>query len=263
MPSTDVRTARLAELQRLAYGAGGSDAERAAAASELAALRAEVGSVPTDASGDTQPADAVGATTDAASDLSADDDALVEASGAAERRAHRRLVAVGAIAAATGLLLGGLGGWQLAERAAAAAAEAAPRPGTVAALSDSDVLLPQEIPVDGTGAYRALLLDDGATTLPAMWTDDPTIDADTAHRLRAATGGIEVYGMMTSDHEDLCLLIMYTDGGAMSCTDRGVFPPLGLTLSASPSYRPDGSLAPSLEATWLANGTLRLMTPYE
>lgn len=263
MPNPDDRTARLAELQRLAYGAGGTDEERAAAASELAALRAQVGSASTDASGGAQPADPVGAATDASSGRSADEAALVEASAAAERRAYRRLVAVGAIAAAAGLLLGGLGGWQLAERVAAAAAEAAPRPGTIAALSDGDVLLAQDIPVDGTGAYRALLLDDGATTLPSMWTDDPTIDADTAHRLRSATGGIEVYGMMTSDHEDLCLLIMYTDGGAMSCTDRGVFPPLGLTLSASPSYRPDGSLAPSLEATWLANGTLRLMTPYE
>jgi hypothetical protein len=257
-PSAGDTTDRVADLQRRAYGAGGTEAERAAAAAELGRLRS------TGHRGDAAAAGPPAASPTAqANDPEAGAAGLVEASALAESRAHRRLVGVGAAAALLGLLVGGLGGWQLAVQAQQAAAAAAPKPGTVAALTDGDVASSQGMPVDSTGAYRSLVLEDGATALPAMWTGDHNIDPDTVHLLRSASGGIEVFGMMTRDHEDVCLLVMYTDGGAMSCTEAGLFPLLGLTLSASPSYRTDGARAPSLEATWLANGTLSLMTPYE
>ncbi|MGX5695517.1 hypothetical protein ACWKWP_04895 [Agromyces soli] len=267
MQSPDDRTARLVELQRLAYGAGGTDEERAAAAAELAALRAEGGAAQADAPGTASAADVVDAAQDASSTRPVDEEAVVQASAAAERRAHRHLFTVGAIAAASGLLIGGLGGWQLAVQAQEAAAEAAPRPGTVAALTPDDELAAlQWQPVEQTPASRALEREPSADDAPGLWgTGEDSwargfIDIDTVRRL-AVIEQLLVYGARSTEHDELCLVLVFKELGDVRCTEHGVFPTQGLEL-ATRFGDATGAVSPEVEVRWMPDGSTRVMTPW-
>lgn len=249
-PAHDDAHDRLAELQRVAYGSGGSDADRAAAADELARLRAER----EDAASAEHHATASHET-----DAPAERD-LVEASARAESRAHRRIAGIAALASGVGLLVGLLGGWQLAM----AVVDSRPRAGTVAALTDEDRLAAlQWQPVEQTAAFRALQREASADDRLESWgTADwaaGMLDPETVRRL-AATSEVQAFGARSADHEELCLLLVIRgEPFSFTCTEHGVFPVQGMTLSMG--HRDTSGAQLQLEVTWRPDGTLRLMTP--
>lgn len=260
---------RLAELQRRAYGAAGTDAERAAASAELARLRdaAAGGAMPPDSAHDTAGGPGSAGTAGTTRSDASTHAGLVEASAVAESRAHRRLAAVGVAAALLGVLVGGLGGWQLAVQAAEAAAESAPRPGTVAALTDEDELAAlQWQPVEQTPASRTLEREPSADDAPGLWGTGANswargfIDVATVRRL-AVVEELLVYGARSTEHDELCLVLVFKEVGDVRCTEHGVFPTQGVEL-ATQFGDSSGAVSPAVEVRWMPDGSVRVMTPW-
>ena len=236
----DATERRIRSLQRIAYGADSSDADRARAAAELAALaasdraappavRSARGDAPVDAPATVrEPAEAEAAGSDAAGpDAAGPDAAGVDAlppSAPADDHAHRRRVVrwaavAGVIGVAVGAALGWAAGQRVPERSTSSAtlyAEWSPAPGVP--LGDT-LLLP---------LFDRLPLADEAPRVAGL---DDDIDESSVRLLAVRTDGPSAYFVRTVDGVDVCLVLVLPNGPfRRACTVNGIFPLDGLAV---------------------------------
>ena len=241
----DANERRIRSLQRIAYGADSSDADRAVAAAELAALaasdRAERATVPVEASAlseepvrpapDAASADLARADTaesDAAGPRTADPDAATTdarrpAGSGPDIATRRRVVRWAAIAGVVGIAVGAAVGWaagqRVPERSTSSStlyAEWSPGPGMM--LVDT-ALLP---------LFDRLPLADEAARVAGV---DDDIDESSVRLLARRTDGPAAYLARTVDGIDVCLVLLMPSGPfRRACTTDGVFPLDGLAI---------------------------------
>jgi hypothetical protein len=246
----DANERRIRSLQRIAYGADSSDADRATAAAELAAFaasdRAQRAMVPAEASGqgdepmrpgsaaasaeviraDAAESDAAGS--DAAGAETADPDAAPSDApprpGPRDDTAtRRRVVRWAAVAGVVGIALGAALGWaagqRVPERSTSSStlyAEWSPGPGMM--LVDT-ALLP---------LFDRLPLADEAARVAGV---DDDIDESSVRLLARRTDGPAAYLARTVDGIDVCLVLLMPSGPfRRACTTDGVFPLDGLAI---------------------------------
>ncbi len=239
----DATERRIRSLQRIAYGADSSDADRARAAAELAALaapdraeravtptvRSARGDAPVDAAATVrEPAEAEVAGSDAAGPDAAGPDAAgstrCRRSAPADDHAHRRRVVrwaavAGVIGVAVGAALGWTAGQRVPERSTSSAtlyAEWSPAPGVP--LGDT-LLLP---------LFDRLPLADEAPRVAGL---DDDIDESSVRLLAVRTDGPSAYFVRTVDGVDVCLVLVLPNGPfRRACTVNGIFPLDGLAV---------------------------------
>ena len=231
----DATERRIRSLQRIAYGADSSDADRAGAAAELAELvatdRAERAVTPTETSADgdasvsvaasvnvQEPAEAVAGASDAAEAV------LLPPTPPADDHANRRrVVRWAAVAGVVGVVVGAAVGWTAGQRVPERStssptlyAEWSPPPGTP--LGDT-LLLP---------LFDRLPLADEAPRVAGL---DDDIDESSVRLLAARTDGPSAYLARTVDGADVCLVLVLPDGPfRRACTADGIFPIDGLAV---------------------------------
>ena len=247
----------LARLQRLAFGSGASESERADAARELeallqaraAAVEAEQSAVAASAA---SAADAGAAHPDAAGAAEAGEPPAesVGRADTAQRTRLRRAVVVGVAALVVGLLAG----WQLGT--------------TVHATAESAVPTPTATPYEGPRTMadylesQPLALDLPAAdvfTRPATEADVPPlpVDFNVGHGplefryLLTRPGGLTDAGSVerryyaARDEVELCLFVTTVgteSTSELACTTDGRFPVGGIS-SAAGTLSPDGTLS--------------------
>ncbi len=248
----DHSASRRTQLERLVYGAGASEEERAAAERELAALRRRDAGADAPAGSDGPPdPDAPEGSDAPPAPRAASDAAPAPAPDAAPRAWYRsRTLLVAASAAVFGLLLGGLVGWQLSRAAAATGTNG--------------------VPVAGSGAEAMLQRPVDFDDRPALFDAESGIDRDSLRRIATSDGGgeradrgVAAYGARSTDGRELCLAVVWErmGGGGIACTSGGRIPPNGLAIEMGTSdpTAPNGIL--TLRATWFADGTVQLGIP--
>ncbi|WP_430647004.1 hypothetical protein [Agromyces sp. GXS1127] len=229
---------RIAELQRLAYGAGTDDTERARAADELEELRREVmrpeggerrlpGHPDASAPRPASAGDAVGA-----ADAHADPfDALgiVDAAAQDEDRPGtstatlRWSLVAGAVALAIGFGAGWLSGAQATNDLVAGSVPVVPDSALTFELEPTAVA----VPLDQARAMAVFDREQAADDLPGYV--DPGFDADTYRRVGLFADGASIHVARALDSPAVCLQLDIRDVGGMStCTQDGTFPPDGL-----------------------------------
>jgi hypothetical protein len=246
---------RMRHLQQLAYGAVASDAERAAAAAELEALR-RLREVP-EASADVPPPGPRDG--DASMPVPASQAETVPAlhaadtGGEASVRRFRWAIAAGTAA----LFLGVTVGWQLGSRTETLAGPAAAEQSI--GLADGRL----DMPVADTSVLslfdRAPVPADAPNGGPS---DDQT--APGAYRLLLTRpDGVAVHAVRIDGGKNVCVTVAMLDGGtASSCTSEGRFPQRGLWVGTdvqgigplvatlhvdgSASITPPGSAVPAM-----------------
>jgi hypothetical protein len=217
----DASEGRIGELQRLAYGAHVTDAERASAIDELAELAAR-GAGNDDARG-AGPADEAGVHTVA---VDAADAAAGPSPGAGtpndDGPGRRRLVRWTVASGAFGLLIGavlGLGaGQRLAVDSASSTAtpSASAEPGAV--LEETEILR----------VFDRLPPAAESTQVAAV---DDVIDPASVRLLATRVDGPAAYLARTTDGEDVCLVLLMPDGTPRKeCTVDGRLPADGLSI---------------------------------
>lgn len=207
---------RMARLQRLAYGADTPDAERAAAAAELAALRAH------------DAVHAAGA-------------APARAVGSIEDEQAVQPVAVPAAASAGSSAGAPAGSPQPGVRRALVSSAAALVAGIAIGWGVGSAVEPSEgadvgVPVAGTAAWE--VFDRPATDGDFVRHPGPLVDigTDDASRrlLLTRSDGVRLIAARTTDGENACLLLALPVGHpATACTEDGRFPRDGLRAEIS------------------------------
>ena len=236
----DARERRIRSLQRIAYGADSSDADRARAAAELAAHvasdRLERGVTPTGkrADGD-EPAHVAATSTSgeptraeiAGSDAAGSDAAGVDSppptAPSDDHANRRRVVRWAAVAGVVGVMIGAALGWtaghRVPERSTSSPtlyAEWTPAPGTL--LGDT-LLLP---------LFDRLPLAEEAPRVAGL---DDDIDESSVRLLAVRTDGPSAYLVRTVDGADVCLVLVLPNGPfRRACTADGIFPIDGLAV---------------------------------
>ncbi|WP_173922653.1 hypothetical protein [Agromyces sp. Marseille-P2726] len=246
------RDERMRELQRVAYGAVASDAERAAAIAELESLRQEqageeeaaIVEVPIEAARTVVEKTPTGSTRAMAE--------WIAASDAASVRRFRWAMAAGTAA----LLVGVAVGWQLGARfpppsAATTALSAVDAP-AAEGQTMAEFLASQPVAAETRAA--------DVFSRPATSEDVP-VEGSIAdfgkgplefRLLGVQSDGTRLYA--ARDSIDLCLYVSYgAHGAAAACTQDGRFPRDGLTLTSS-----DSGSAGEVDATWHVDGSLEL-----
>jgi hypothetical protein len=216
---------RIAELQRLAYGAGATDAERRSAAEELEAIRdgrpAAARTGATERRDDGQPVDPPAAETS----VGGNDGAPVSATEASRAPARPPLRWV-AIAAAAALIIGYVAGAVDAEAARGTApaptATSAPQPGE----------MPLELPpgaVMDVAETRVVEIFERPATVADLAVDltmfsFTEMDPSSPRLLATRSDGIRVWVARTVDG-DVCLVIRVDEfAGSGGCTMDRLFP---------------------------------------
>jgi hypothetical protein len=213
------RDERMRRLQRIAYGAVASDTERAAALSQLEALRresveteavAETGSV---TSGPPRERTPTGSTRAASEWIAACDAASV--------RRFQWAVAAGTVA----LLLGVAVGWQFGARMEPSEPAAQSSP---VGPSESGPLM---IPVAETQVPRLFDMEPTPADMPAVPTHDDRI-APTDYRLLVTRpDGVALHVARVDG--DVCVVVVQPDwGSASGCTVDGRFPETGVWVES-------------------------------
>jgi hypothetical protein len=213
---------RVRHLQRLAYGGVASDADRAAAAAELEALRRERDAPA--APPDIPPP----AATDARTTAGPETDAVLNratphptiADHAASVRRFRW-----AIAAGTAALFLGLGaGWQLGARSATTSTPAAAEQ-SVSSLEGAGLM----VPVPDTSVLAVFDRAPTPADVPNGGTPDDPIAPDDYRLLLTRPDGIAVHAARVDSDENVCVTVAMPEAGtASSCTTEGMFPQDGL-----------------------------------
>ncbi|KRE31294.1 hypothetical protein [Agromyces sp. Soil535] len=214
---------RMRRLQRLAYGAVASDAERTAALAELETLRNERA----EAEAVSERAEAPPLDPGNAPHPPASTGALATAteSGASRGGAAKPLkwaIAVGVVA----LLVGVAVGWQAGGRMSTSEPSAA-------AVSTAPELDGFMIPIDQTAVLKLFESTPGPADVPQSATPDPRI-APTDYRLLVTRAdGVALYVSRLDGGADVCAVLaipgVFTTG---SCTRDGQFSEGGLTVEA-------------------------------
>lgn len=224
---------RLRHLQRIAYGAVTSSAERAAALAELDAMRREQAHADAEAEADAsppaEPSSPLQEKTPTGSTRAVSE--WIAASDAASVRRFRWAVAAGTAA----LLVGIAVGWQLGTRTAgpeagavdqalgASASIAAGTPdGLVLRVVESPAYDVFDRPAQPTDALPPIVQEDWA---------DGWLDTSTLRLLATTADGVGVYGAKAVPGgrsadigpDDVCLVVVRSGGTGGTCTQQGVF----------------------------------------
>lgn len=204
---------RMRHLQRIAYGAVASDAERAAALAELEELRrahAALADAPVAAAAEPPPLQVVGTLP-----VLEPNDVTADAA-----RPLKWAIAVG-----TAALLVGVGvGWHFGSRTPA------PEPadqalGAGVSLSVGPAT-PASVPVPDSAAYAVFDRPAGTADALAVEIPDDWIDPSSLRLLATTPEGLAVYGAKAFDRAtpDVCVVLVRSSGGVgASCTVKGVF----------------------------------------
>ncbi|MBM7832192.1 hypothetical protein JOE59_002897 [Agromyces cerinus] len=243
--------ARIARLQRIAFGADASEAERHAAAAQLEQLRrAEADAAAARA------ALAAGRTTSPTLDglpagarESSTAFAPLAASTPRDVRGIRWAIAAGAVALALGLGIG----WQLGDRSATppieAAATAGPAPNAPAAVPTAPgTVLLGETPMVGTHARPQVESD----ALDPDFVQRYRLDGGSARRLLSRPDGLVVYSALRE--QDVCVIASWTagaDDGAPACSTFDVVNRDGLRTTVMKD-------STATTVRWRTDGTVEL-----
>ncbi|WP_353828426.1 hypothetical protein [Agromyces sp. SYSU T0242] len=249
---------RIAELQRLAYGAGSDVADRARAERELAALREPSGravavavapsggrpSVPASDS-ETPPDERGGAWPDGIDP--ADDRVPAPAPSAP-------VVRVAGLAAAIALAIGFAGGLATGLNLAGAVSEPD--------VPDSELVFPladpaeQGLPLEGSLAAEVFERAQSPSDLPesGSFVESMGFDAASIRKLASLPDGTSVHVARASDGDGICLFTELPEvGGGSSCTPEPVFPAGGVRVA----YEQQGG--DWLTVIWGADGALTVL----
>jgi hypothetical protein len=216
---------RVRRLQRLAYGGVASDAERAAALTELESLRRERA----EAEAVSEPADASHVHPGNAPDAPAPTGAPATAteSGASRNDAAKPLkwvIAVGTVA----LLVGVAVGWQAGARMSISEPSAV----AVSAIPEPDGSM--KVAVDDTAVPGLFEVEPGPADVPQAPTPDELI-APTDYRLLVTRADrVTLHVGRLEGGKDVCAVVTMPGGFmASGCTHDGLFPRTGLWVVAS------------------------------
>lgn len=218
----DAGEGRIRALQRIAYGADATDAERARAVAELAELAAqgagrdEVGRA--GGGGDRGNGEGTGAGDRA--DESGRDAAERPPNDLASGRG--RLVRWTAAAGGFGLLLGAAIGWATGQRVAVDSA-----PPTVSAAPSEEPGTPLE-ETDLLPLFDRLPLAEESARVASV---DDSIDPASVRLLATRVDGPAAFLTRTVDGENVCLVLLLPAGPSrMECTVEGLLPADGLSI---------------------------------
>lgn len=223
---------RIARLQRLAYGAQASDEARAAARSELAALRRAPGGA---GDGDRPTAAAPGPDPglDPAAGAAAPPSGRVAPAEGAAARGRRVGLGIAVVSTVAALLVGAATGW------------------VVGSASDASVGAGDDAPIEWTQAWQVFDRRAGEGDLVRHPPPEEQVDLDDSSRrlLVTRSDGVRLVAARTADGANACLILVLPVGRpAIECTERGRFPAEGLRAEAS--ARSVGEYV----AIWFADG---------
>ncbi len=250
MDSTDEE--RVRRLQRLAFGADASPDERQAALDELDRLgqhdavsagMADAAPLP-DSSDRAQPEVTV-------------DDPGPPATRRSKGFALRVGVITGAIAVVVGVIAGFAAGWQAQPGRPASTTASTGSPGPVNAgprlHADVFAAMPIALETDAARVFDRTQTPADTPDLETPLAEVTSLLGPIATRLLATTpDGTAVFA--ARDDTDICLIAVFTDGGAASvCTQRGRFPSEGLRMSA-------GGPDVIVYVAWSPDGVVHLTT---
>jgi hypothetical protein len=209
----DTSESRIRELQRLAYGADATDADRASAVDELAELAARGAGPADEARIRTMPTDSADAAPGAASAERAPND---------ESAGRGRLVRWTVAAGGLGILLGAILGWGAGQRLPVESASSTATPTAPAGpgppLDDTEIL----------EVFNRLPPAVESTQVAAV---DDAIDPASVRLLATRVDGPAAYLARTTDGEDVCLVLLMPDGTPRKeCTVDGRLPADGLSI---------------------------------
>lgn len=220
---------RLRRLQRIAYGAVASDAERAAAVAELDALRRAAVAAESRAETVSEAPEPMREKAPTGSTRAVSE--WIAASDAASVRRFRWAVAAGTVA----LLVGIAVGWQLGTRAAPSEPAAGGQPVGAASSIGAGVPDAFALKVVESPAYAVFDRPAQATDTPPPPVQegfgDGWLDPSTLRLLASTADGVGVYGAKavpggfsgSSGPDDVCLVIVRGGGTGGTCTQQGVF----------------------------------------
>jgi hypothetical protein len=222
---------RMARLQRLAFGADASDDARAAARSELAALRgraADDGPPPTGREPGTEADPGAGAVPSGPGDDSA-------RAGRSDGRELRRIIRIAIVSAVAALLVGAATGWALGS------------------ASDPSMGAGDDAPIEWTRAWQVFDRRQGDGDLVRHPPPDAEVEVeldDSSRRLLVTrSDGVRLVAARTADGGNACLILVLPVGRpGIACTEYGRFPADG--LRAEVSARAVGEYV----AIWMADG---------
>jgi len=214
---------RLRRLQRIAYGAVASEAERAAAVAELDALRREQAAEAAaheQAESSPEPPEPVRERTPTGSTRAVS--TWIAESDAASVRRFRWAVAAG-----TAALLIGIGiGWQLGMRTSAPAPSAI---GTTA-VGELDGFT---MPLAETRVPALFAAEPSPADVPEVPVPDEQIPGGDYRLLLSRPDGVSLYVARVDGGEDVCAVVVLPGAFSMSeCTHGGEFPEGGLWVEA-------------------------------
>lgn len=234
MPNAD----RIAELQRLAYGAGASDAERRAAVDELEA---------THRGRDAEPAGP------GTPDPAVREEPVEPSADASTTRPARPFALAGAIAVALGI------GWAAGMIAAPGTAAESTAPTAGAPVSDDVAQPPTETvpspdPLAEAPAMAVFERDQVETDrTPIATGGDPMFDPLSQRRL-VTLGDGGIFSAALDETGGICLAFDRPEGGGTAmCTSETAFPPEGLHLDSMFESRI------AYELHWYPSGEVRVL----
>lgn len=255
---------RIAELQRLAYGAGTTDAERHAALAELERTD------PPALTAQAQPADPIGPVhedgepdAEAASRIASGGEAGPSEPPTASWGLVRTSALIGVIALGTGLGVGWAAGSVTAPGPGpvppASAAESSADQDVVLVLPDPDPIerVSEPVPLAEAPAMAVFEREQVETDrTPIATGGDPMFDPLTQRRL-VTLGDGAVFSAALDEAGMICLAFDRPEGGgAAVCTGETSFPPEGLYMDSVLESRT------TYELHWYASGEVRaLRTP--
>ena len=244
------RDERMRRLQRLAYGAVASDAERAAALGELEELRRErVAAHEPDLA-----APVPGAPLPAAPILHA---AVVASDAGAEASARRFRWAIAAGTAA--LLIGVAVGWQLGTTRSTP--ESIPESAATTMAPNVLITGAERTPVPISGSAAVEVFDrpqaDGDIPLAELAPDGArSLDTSSYRLLITRPDGVTLHAFRAENGVDVCMMVVAPDLGiGATCTGEGSFPGEGLTQEL---YLQGQGL---MRAEWHADGSALISAP--
>lgn len=231
----DSRDGRIRALQRIAYGADTTDAERERAVAELEAIHARAAAGARPGSGGVGGVDSTRfETPDAAA---APVPMAPAVSGPAEHRPRRvaGMLRWALVAASIGVVVGVAIGWGIGQRTPVETASTSTSTGASGAEGTAPVV--EGMPLESTDLLPLMGRLPTADEAARVARLDPPMDPESVGLLATRADGPTAFLARTVDGGDLCLVVLMPSGPSRSaCTVVGRFPIGGLRIE----YYADG-----------------------
>lgn len=237
----DSSEGRIRVLQRVAYGADTTDAERERAVAELEAIHARAAGSARPGSGGISGGDLTGFETP---DAAAAPVPMAPAmSGPAEQRPRRvaGMLRWALVAASIGVVVGGAIGWGIGQRVPAETTSTSTSTGasgwTGASGAEGTAPTVEGMPLESTDLLPLMGRLPTADEAARVARLDPPMDPESVGLLATRADGPTAFLARTVDGGDLCLVVLMPSGPSRSaCTMVGRFPVGGLRIE----YYADG-----------------------